>query len=286
MTDWQDRSAVREAVVAGYLDRWGLVSDGEPITTHASRLLPVRRDGLPAMLKIATEAEERRGAATMVWWGGEGAARVLAHEGDALLMERATGPLSLAAMARGGDDDLATRILCRAAAALHAPRGGPVPAWLAPLPEWFRALEPSAAGRGGLLERAAEMARELFAGPWERDMAVLHGDIHHGNVLDFGARGWLAIDPKGLWGERSFDFVNILRNPDDDTATRPGRFARQVTLIAETAGLDRARLLQWTLAFTGLSAVWVMEDGEDPAPDLRIAALAVAELDGGGVISR
>lgn len=33
-------------------------------------------------------------------------------------------------------------------------------------------------------------------------MVTLHGDLHHGNVLDFGASGWLAIDPKGLKGER------------------------------------------------------------------------------------
>jgi aminoglycoside/hydroxyurea antibiotic resistance kinase len=42
---------------------------------------------------------------------------------------------------------------------------------------------------------------------------VLHGDLHHGNVLDFGLRGWLAIDPKGLLGERGFDFANIFTNP-------------------------------------------------------------------------
>ena len=273
-----DASARRDAVVACYLDRWHLARDGDPVETRSSLLLTVRRDGLPAMLKIAKEAEERRVAETMAWWDGDGAARVLAHDGDALLMERAMGPGSLAAMARGGDDELATRILCGAAAALHAPRGRPVPSSLVPLPAWFRALEPGAARHGGLLERAAATARGLFAAPWERDMAVLHGDIHHGNVLDFGARGWLAIDPKGLWGERTFDFVNILRNPDDDTAKEPGRFARQVRLIAATAGLDRVRLLQWTLAFSGLSAVWVMEDGDDPWPDLRIAGLAAAEL--------
>ena len=36
-----------------YLDRWRLDPDGEPITTTTSRLLPVRRDGVPAMLKVA-----------------------------------------------------------------------------------------------------------------------------------------------------------------------------------------------------------------------------------------
>ena len=63
-----------------YLDRWRLDPDGEPIMTTTSRLLPVRRDGVPAMLKVATEPEERRGADTMTWWDGNGAAHVLTHE--------------------------------------------------------------------------------------------------------------------------------------------------------------------------------------------------------------
>jgi streptomycin 6-kinase len=54
-----------------YLTRWNLTPDGEPITTRSSRLLPVHRDGVPAMLKIAVEAEEKWGPALMVWWGGE-----------------------------------------------------------------------------------------------------------------------------------------------------------------------------------------------------------------------
>jgi streptomycin 6-kinase len=105
-----------------YLDRWRLEPDGEPIATTTSRLLPVRRDSVPAMLKIATEPEERRGADTMTWWDGEGAARVLAHEGDALLMERAEGPTSLEEMARSGRDDEATHVMCQVATRLHAPR--------------------------------------------------------------------------------------------------------------------------------------------------------------------
>ena len=34
----------------------------------------------------------------------------------------------------------------------------------------------------------------------ERDVVPLHGDIDHGHILDFGPRGWLAIDPKRLIG--------------------------------------------------------------------------------------
>ena len=261
-----------------YLDRWRLEPDGEPIATTTSRMLPVRRDGVPAMLKVATEPEERRGADTMTWWEGDGAAHVLAHEGDGLLMERAEGTTSLEEMALSGRDDEATRIMCHVAARLHAPRMRPLPSSLVPLPEWFAALEPGAERHRGILERAAATARHLFAEP--RDIVVLHGDIHHGNILDFGSRGWLAIDPKGLLGERAFDFVNILRNPNTEIALTPGRFSRQVTVVAEAAGLNRTRLLQWTLAFTGLSAAWIFGDGDEPRLDLAVAELAAAELSG------
>jgi streptomycin 6-kinase len=176
-----------------WLARWELVPDGEAITTPSSLLLPVRQRGQPAMLKIAREEEERRGGRLMAWWHGDGAARVLAHDDRALLLERATGPRNLEAMVAAGADDEASRILCAVAARLHAPRRGPPPE-LVPLSRWFEALAPAARSRGGLLAEADAAARDLLADP--REPVVLHGDIHHGNVLDVGARGWVAIDPK------------------------------------------------------------------------------------------
>src|SRR5215217_2525586 len=270
------RKMALHPVLEDYLARWRLTPDGTPLTTHTSILLPVRQEGMPVMLKIATEAEERRGAESMIWWGGYGAARVLAHDGDALLMERATGEGSLVEMARHDLDDEATRIICAVASRLHAPRDRPHPPSLVPLTRWFAELEPAAARHGGLLKVADTMARELLDEP--RNVVMLHGDIHHGNILDFGPRGWLAIDPKHLVGERAFDFVNILRNPDDQVALAPGRFSRQATVVADAAGLDRTRLLKWTLAFTGLSAAWILGDGDQPVLDLAVAELAAAEL--------
>lgn len=45
-------------------------------------------------------------------------------------------------------------------------------------------------------------------------VAALHGNLHHDNALNFRARGWLALDPKQLVGERGVDFANIFTNPD------------------------------------------------------------------------
>jgi streptomycin 6-kinase len=234
-----------------WLTRWGLVVDGPGFSTlFGSKLLPVLKDGEKAMLKIAGHEEERRGAALMAWWDGDGAARVLALEGDALLLERLDGGADLAAMARAGQDEAATAILCDVAGALHAPRGKPPPASLVPLETWFSALWPAAETHGGAFAKAAAAARPLLAAP--REIVALHG----------------------------FEFANLFRNPDAATALAPGRLARQVELVAERAGLERARLLAWILAYAGLGAAWSLQSGHHKAAEtgLAIAELAGAEL--------
>jgi streptomycin 6-kinase len=161
----------------------------------------------------------------MVRWVG--AARVIEHDDDAILLERATGNRSLTDMAEHGADDEASRIICDVVAALHAPRTSPPPD-LIPLSNWFQAL--MAAPKGEILDRSAETARMLLTDP--RDVVPLHGDIHHGNNPDFGDRGWLAIDPKRLKGERGFDYANVFCNPKHPDPTAPGRLARQVEVVA------------------------------------------------------
>ena len=63
-----------------YLDRWQLTEGGPPFHTKSSWFQPVQYRGESAMLKIAMTIEECRGARLMVWWDGNGAARVLVHE--------------------------------------------------------------------------------------------------------------------------------------------------------------------------------------------------------------
>jgi streptomycin 6-kinase len=260
-----------------YLKPWNLRADGPAIVTRGSRLLPVRLDGQPAMLKITTADEEKRGGALMAWWDGDGAAQVYAHDDIALLMERAEGGASLRQMAMTGRDDEASRIICAAVARLHAARPGAVPPVVV-LADWFRSLERAAANEGGLLRDCAAVARTLLTSP--RDVFVVHGDIHHDNILDFGHRGWLAVDPKGLYGERGFDYANTLCNPDLPTARQAGRLLRQVEVVARAARLEPRRLMQWVMAYAGLSASWFIEDGQraDAAAVLDVARVAASSL--------
>jgi streptomycin 6-kinase len=258
-----------------YIDRWRLMPEGDAVITRTSRLLPVRCKGVAAMLKVAVDPEEELGNELMVWWDGQGVPLVLAREGKAILLERAQHGSSLADLVRRGRDDEASRIICAVVGKLHSPKGQPLPR-LIPLSEWFGELGPAAEAHGGIFSLAAATAHDLLSAPCE--IGVLHGDIHHENMLDFGERGWLAIDPKGLIGERGFDYANLFCNPDFETATDRERFGRRLEVVTESARLDRHRLLRWVLAWGGLSAAWQINDHIDPETPLKVAELAAAEV--------
>ena len=260
---------------------WELTADGAAFSTSSSDLYPVRWRGRPAMLKIVTHPDERNGAAALAWFGGQGAVEVLERDGDALLMARAEGAGDLTLMVARGEDDAATRIICSVVQRLHAPRPEPAPAELTPLTRRFRALfrVADAPGADPHYVQAAAMARRLLAEPL--NAVVLHGDIHHENILRDPRGGWVAIDPKGLVGEATFDYCNTLENPiaHKDVVLRPGRLRSQAEVIAEAAGIDLKRLLEFTFAFGALSECWGVEDGNATGFALAVSKIARAELD-------
>lgn len=268
------------AADAAWLRRWRLRQAGDPHTTASSMLFPVLTDdGTPAMLKIARTDEEERGADLLAALDGRGAARILRRDGEAALIERATGPGDLVQLVRSGHDDAATRILCGAAERIHAASGDVLgsdqPPRLIPLRQWFRHLFDRADELGPFHRRGADLAAALIDDP--TDEVVLHGDLHHANVLDFGDRGWLAIDPKGLVGERAFDFCNLLCNPSHDRALQPGRLERQLGVVVETTGLEPDRLARWLVAWCALSSTWFVID-DDPGHAESSAAIGERAL--------
>ena len=261
-----------------WLTRWSLVPDGDPFATPVtnSHLLPVRLGGVAAMLKIAGNAHEVQGGEVMAWWNGGGAARVIHHEAGAVLMARALGTRSLMDMVAGGQDEAATEIICHVVSQLHEPRPTTPPTMPALVDRFGRQAE-RARNIGGVVAGAFKQVNALLAEP--RDEAVLHGDVHHGNILDFGDHGWLAIDPQAVRGERAYDYANILKNPDRSAATAKGRLQQQVELIAQASGFETRRLLQWSLCHAALSACWSIEDGQDPALAMEVAEIATAALE-------
>jgi len=112
-----------------------------------------------------------------------------------------------------------------------------------------------------LVERAESLFRDLLAS--SSDPVLLHGDLHHGNILSAERAPWLAIDPKGLVGEPAYEVGAWLRNPLPGLLARPDPkriLARRVAIFANALGLDPARIYGWGTAQAVLSAWWMAED--------------------------
>jgi streptomycin 6-kinase len=260
-----------------YLRFWNLVADDSETETSSSWVLPVRRGDEAATLKVLKPGSDERNAALLLrYFDGDGAVRLLASDAHALLMERATGSRSLKAMTLSGQDTAAAEILAHVVEKLHARRDQPPPAELTPLKQWFSALF-ARESQVPILRRCAAAARRLLTS--ERDIRPLHGDLHHDNVLDGGPRGWLAIDPKGVIGERAYDFANLIGNPwpHGEIVHDPERMQRVSAIYAAGSGLDVERIRAFAFAHAGLAASWDMDDG-DPTYRLKCAELFSAAI--------
>lgn len=68
-----------------------------------------------------------------------------------------------------------------------------------------------------LVEEAERLFDELPASQGEA--LVLHGDLHQVNILAARRQPWLAIDPKGVVGEATYDTATLLHNPVEALGT-------------------------------------------------------------------
>jgi streptomycin 6-kinase len=292
----------RAGAVDAAVEQWGLVRDGDPIVTASSHLLPVTHRSRPAMLKVPLVHEEALGGRLLAAWHGVGCAAVFAGDEHSVVLERAVGGRDLTSLTREGDDLGAIAVLGSVVGVLHGALAAPAPAAttahdtgdvLAELPsldEWFRALlladatslaaltdDPASAA---FLGRGRFLARRLLDDTTAADTVVLHGDLHHENVLEFAPGDWRAIDPKGIVGHRAFDATAMLANPDRATAQDSRLLEQRAELLGRSLGIGRTTILEWSVARSALSAVWSLEDGsvEDARDTIAVGLLAERAL--------
>lgn len=249
--------------------RWHLTRPTQVADTETSHIFRVEREGAgPAALKLIRPGmrEALRGALAQAWYAGVGAAEVYDANSEAVLMEWLEGP-ELARLVADGEDERATEILAEVVAGLHTQRGE-APRGLMPLVERFEALTGGdrqlwpAAGRD-LFARAAGIAMALTDAPVRP--IPLHGDLHHFNVLK-SARGWLAIDPKGLIGDPAYELAPAFLSPVSDRrlCTDPRRIARLVKLFSARLEIEAGRIVKYGIVHAALSACWSLQAGEEP----------------------
>ncbi|MET8853374.1 aminoglycoside phosphotransferase family protein [Amycolatopsis sp. NPDC004625] len=108
-----------------------------------------------------------------------------------------------------------------------------------------------------LLARARGRALDLARGG---PVAVVHGDLHPGNVLDAGPRrGVVAIDPRPSVGDPAFDLADWLYLPQAAGGTLDDGIE---ALRPHLPGLDAGRARAWCAALAPLAAHPLLRRGE------------------------
>ncbi|MBU2609545.1 MAG: aminoglycoside phosphotransferase family protein [Chloroflexi bacterium] len=245
--------------------RWELTL-GEPfLLSYNYVCAATTADGTPAVLKIGVPNRELSSEiAALHLYDGEGACRLYESDPEAgmLLLERLLPGTMLCDYA---DDETQTAIAAEVMKRIWrpAPEGEP----LITLKSWFdelAGLRPRFGGGTGpfpkgIVEQVERLIPELFAA--SSPPLLIHGDLHHFNILS-SARGWLAIDPKGVIGPPEYEVGPLLINPWDELkgADAVRISERRIAILAECLDFDRQRIRAWAIAHSVLSAWWDLEE--------------------------
>ena len=288
-------------VVATLAERWALRLTDPYSSSWNYVVAATTESGDACVLKIGPPVPE----------GGEGILRevvalrlagrsgigVLEEDTDAgaVLLERATGgPLSQMCER---DDDGATEILSSAMQSWWVP-GGPE-CGLPPLAELEDTFEKFDRGPHGAsyrgrdivatlaeidsgmrdLRAATVTARRVFhelladrAAP-----VLLHGDLHHENVLEDETKGWAVIDPKGFVGDAGYDTGAMLYNPFAYASRIPDigpLVQRRLDIVGNIVGIEREVMTAWGYVKAVLSLLWTVEGEELEREDVRLRLIS------------
>lgn len=242
---------------------WRLVVE-DVFETETSAIASVTRDGQPLLLKVVKqEGDEWHSGRVLEAFAGNGVARVYEQTGGAVLIERLIPGNSLVSLALDGKDEEATSIL---AAVMQKMSAREIPQSCVTTHDWARGFDRYlASGDEQISRQLVESGQLVYThlSTSQRHVRLLHGDLHHYNVLYDSDRGWLAIDPKGVVGELEYEVGAVLRNPFErpDLLASASTVERRLKQFTSTLNLDFERALAWGFAQAVLSAVWEIEDG-------------------------
>lgn len=231
--------------------------------TETSVVSFVTRDNQSLILKVSKqENDEWRAGEVLQAFAGNGVPQVFEHTGGAMLLERLQPGNSVADLSLGGGDQEATEIL---ASVIEKMSPAATPYDCPKVEDWGKGFARYlATGDERIPRRLVDAAQRVFAdlSASQSHARLLHGDLHHYNVLFDSQRGWLAIDPKGVIGEVEYEIGAILRNPFEQPELFLSRstIERRIEQLTARLKLNRERVVAWAFAQAVLSAIWEIED--------------------------
>ena len=154
-----------------------------------------------------------------------------------------------------------------------------MPTYLDWLEDVCKYSEENAAEWHGRALQALSIGQELF----EKypDRVLLHGDLHHDNLLLRADGGYVFVDPKGVIGPEIFDLPRFILNeleteyPEDDVE----HIKRVISSLCKKLDYPEEDVCKLFYMETVLANIWSLEDGEEVNEEYMKIAEAIGGLE-------
>lgn len=265
-------------LIGKYSAQWDL-EVLSPFNLTYNYIAPAKqKGGKDVVLKICYPSDRGFQAEVdaLTHYNGKGAVKLLSVDGNdhVMLLERLLPGESLNSFT---NDDEVTRIIAGVMKKLWRPL--PSEHGFSTVDRWAQAIprfrdqftEHTSPVSFALLNKAEQLFAELLS--TSDGLVLVHGDLHHGNILHSEKAGWIAVDPIGVAAEPAYEVAAMIRHPFEKIKTEVDLhplLQRRLEILAEELSLPMERLVRWCFARTVLAVVWNMEN-EKGREYLRVA---------------
>ena len=255
-----------EQRLAAHAREWG-VSIDEIRKTETSLLGFGTCNDRSVVLKVARKesGEEWRSGDILSAFAGQAVIQPIEFVPGAVLLPRLRPGHDLSSFSLDGRDDEATEVI---AASIQHMSGAMPPNDVRSIedlrPDFVRFRD---GGMGLISMEIIERAEALFVDlcATQQNPRLLHGDLHHYNILFDMEVGWVVIDPWGAVGEVEFEVGASLRNPIDapELLGDSRVIERRLRTYERRLQFDAGRALRWAFTTTVLGILWPVEGDLD-----------------------
>jgi len=263
-----------------YIKKWNLSESKLIAETATSSLYAVEREE-PLVLKIFTEMgakDELNGGAALRAWAGNGAVHLKDSDEGAVLIERLYGP-NLYALSESGHENEATKIFSEIIKKIHSVKTQDLKD-IPSLETLFSSLKyyQEYGYSRHLFKKALEVSEQLLAS--QTKTVLLHGDLHHENVMKRKGGEYVCFDPKAFLGDPAYEIATILKNPRDypSISQNEATCLRRAADFSKSLGLPIDRILGFAFVHVCLSTLWSIQDGLDSSRYLKNAIFLLKHI--------